>query len=134
MPADEPKPAESRQLDFLLADFGAVKGEIARHAGLQRVAIAMYLALVAVVAGSLLAGKNLSLPTVGLWVGGFLALLFCFGGLLGDVVDGVDLLGRESTASTTCRIQVRTHPHARAGVRNVSGGQCPSPAVSRACA
>lgn len=73
---DEPGPAANRQLDFLLADFGALKAEIARRSGLQRVALALYLALVAAVAASLPEGKNLSLSTAGLWVGGLIALLF----------------------------------------------------------
>jgi hypothetical protein len=76
LPDDTPSPAESRQLDFLLADLGALKTEIARRAGLQRVALALYLAWVAAVTGSLLAGKNLSVAIAGLWLGGLLALLF----------------------------------------------------------
>ncbi|MDQ3580650.1 MAG: hypothetical protein M3495_03075 [Pseudomonadota bacterium] len=45
MSADEPIPVASRQLDFLLADFGVLKAEIARRSGLQRVAVALYLGL-----------------------------------------------------------------------------------------
>ncbi|MGA2706288.1 MAG: hypothetical protein ABSH35_35095 [Isosphaeraceae bacterium] len=76
MPADEPTPAENRQLDFLLADFGALKAEMARRSGLQRVAVALYLGLVAAVAASLPESKNLSLSAAGLWIGGLVALLF----------------------------------------------------------
>ncbi len=76
MPVDEPTPAANRQLDFLLADFGALKAEIARRSGLQRVAVALYLGLVAAVAASLPEGKNLSLSAAGLWIGGLVALLF----------------------------------------------------------
>jgi hypothetical protein len=74
--ADEPSPAANRQLDLLLADFNVLKVEIVRRAGLQRVALVMYLALAAAVAVSLPAGKNLSLSAAGLWIGGFIALLF----------------------------------------------------------
>jgi hypothetical protein len=76
LPADEPTPAANRQLDFLLADFGVLKAEIARRSGLQRVAVALYLGLVAAVAASLPEGKNLSLSVAGLWIGGLAALLF----------------------------------------------------------
>lgn len=76
MPEDKPNSAPGRQLDFLLADFGALKTEISRRAGLQRVALALYIALVAAVSGSLLAGKNLPAAIAGLWLGGLLALLF----------------------------------------------------------
>jgi hypothetical protein len=72
----ELEPAANRQLDFLLADFGALKAEIARRSGLQRVALALYLALIAAIAASLPEGKNLPLSTAGLWMGGFVALLF----------------------------------------------------------
>ena len=78
MPADEPTPAANRQLDFLLADFGALKAEMARRSGLQRVAVALYLGLVAAVAASLPEGKNLSLSAAGLWIGGLVALLFWY--------------------------------------------------------
>ncbi|MBA2591084.1 MAG: hypothetical protein H0U97_02020 [Gammaproteobacteria bacterium] len=76
MSADEPIPVASRQLDFLLADFGVLKAEIARRSGLQRVAVALYLGLVAAIAASLPEGKNLSFSDAGLWMGGFIALLF----------------------------------------------------------
>jgi hypothetical protein len=66
----------NRQLDFLLADFGVLKAEIARRSGLQRVAVALYLGLVAAVAASLPEGKNLALSAAGMWIGGFIALLF----------------------------------------------------------
>ncbi|MBI3637295.1 MAG: hypothetical protein HY216_13960, partial [Candidatus Rokubacteria bacterium] len=76
MPDDKPSPVESRQLDFLLADLAALKTEIARRAGLQRLALALYLALVAAVTGSLMADKKLAVAIAGLWMGGLLALLF----------------------------------------------------------
>ena len=69
-------PAQNRQLEFLLADLGALKTEIARRAGLQRLALALYLALVAAVARSLMAGNNLAVAIAGLWMGALLALLF----------------------------------------------------------
>jgi hypothetical protein len=73
---DEPGPVGNRELDFLLADFSALKAEIARRSGLRRVALALYLALVAAVVASLPKSKNLSLSTAALWVGGLIALLF----------------------------------------------------------
>jgi hypothetical protein len=76
LPDEKPSSAETRQLDFLLADLGALETEIARRAGLQRLALALYLALVAAVSGSLLTGKNLAVAITGLWMGGLLALLF----------------------------------------------------------
>ena len=76
MSADEVTPAANRQLDFLLADFHVVKAEIARRSGLQRVAVALYLGLVAVAAASIPDGKSPCLLAVGLWTGGIVALLF----------------------------------------------------------
>lgn len=102
MPADEPTPAANRQLDFLLADFGALKAEIARRSGLQRVALALYLALVAAIAASLPEGKNLSLLTVGLWMGGLIALLFWC---------------REHLEITRLRRLIRDHIGERAGAK-----------------
>ena len=76
MPDHDPPPAANRQLDFLLADFNALKAEIARRSGLQRVALALYLALVAAVVASLPEGKSLSLSAAVLWIAGSVALLF----------------------------------------------------------
>jgi hypothetical protein len=69
-------PAANRQLDFLLADFNALKTEIARRSGLQRVALGLYLAVVAAVVASLPESKSLSVSAAGLWIAGSVALLF----------------------------------------------------------
>lgn len=76
MPDHDLPPAANRQLDFLLADFNALKAEIGRRSGLQRVALALYLAVVAAVVASLPEGKSLSLSAAGLWIAGSIALLF----------------------------------------------------------
>jgi hypothetical protein len=67
---------QQKHLEYLLADIGSVKAEIARRSNLQRVVLATYIAVIAVV-GKEAASHALSAPLlVGLWVSGALALQF----------------------------------------------------------
>jgi len=67
---------QQKYLEYLLADIGAAKVEIARRSNLQRVVLATYIAVIAVV-GKEAASHALTAPLlVGLWVSGALALQF----------------------------------------------------------
>lgn len=67
---------QKEYLKYLLADFVAIKAEIARRSNLQRIVLAMYIAVVAVV-GKEAASHSLTGPLlVGLWVTGALAFQF----------------------------------------------------------
>ncbi len=64
---------QQKHLEYLLADIGSVKAEIARRSNLQRVVLATYIAVIAVVWKE----AALSAPLlVGLWISGALALQF----------------------------------------------------------
>jgi len=68
------KESDSRRLDFLLADYGKTKDEIARRSGLQERAIALYFAVVAYAVIQVGAVEVLSVTVT--WVAGWLALAY----------------------------------------------------------
>jgi len=67
---------QKKYLEYLLADFGAIKSEIARRSNLQRIIIAAYISVMAIV-GKEAASYTLTAPLlVGLWISGTLAFQF----------------------------------------------------------
>jgi hypothetical protein len=71
----DPTPAQSEQLKFLLADFNAIKAEIARRSTLQRVALGAYVAVI----GFVFNGDSkipLHLGILAIWIAALLTLLF----------------------------------------------------------
>lgn len=67
---------QQQYVEYLRADIGSIKEEIARRSNLQRVVLATYIAVIAVV-GKGAASHELVAPLlVGLWVSGALALQF----------------------------------------------------------
>ncbi len=67
---------EQKQLDYLLADYSAVKSEIAHRSNLQRIVLAAYVALVALVGKEASGTALTSLHIVGLWLGSSVALSY----------------------------------------------------------
>lgn len=73
---NDPIENQQKHLEFLLADFNAIKAEIARRSNLQRVVLAAYIGLFAVV-GKQIASYSATAPLViGLWFGSALSLQF----------------------------------------------------------
>lgn len=67
---------QQQYLEYLRADIESIKAEIARRSNLQRVVLATYIAVIAVV-GKGVASHELAAPLlVGLWVNGALAVQF----------------------------------------------------------
>jgi hypothetical protein len=67
---------QKKYLEYLLADFGAIKAEIARRSNLQRIVLAAYIAVIAVV-GKEASSYSLTAPLLmGLWISGALAFQF----------------------------------------------------------
>lgn len=67
---------QNKYLDFLIADFNAIKLEIARRSNLQRVLLAAYIAMLAIIFNEF-TKANFSLVWIcGLWVGVTLAQIF----------------------------------------------------------
>jgi hypothetical protein len=66
------------QLKFLIADLGHVKSEIARRAGLQERALALYFVVIAFATHSLTParGEGLSLLVPSIWVAALLVMVF----------------------------------------------------------
>jgi hypothetical protein len=86
-----PTPAQSEQLKFLLADFNAIKAEIARRSTSQRIALGAYSAVVAFVfkeSGSL--PFHLAILTI--WVPAILSLLFWAPDMLPFFVDALEFV------------------------------------------
>ncbi len=67
---------EQKQLDYLLIDYGAIKSEIARRSNLQRVVLAAYIAVVALVAKEAYGATLTSLFIISLWLSAALSLNF----------------------------------------------------------
>lgn len=65
-----------RHLDFLLADFSATKAEIARRSNLQRVVLAAYATVIALVCRETIAHTFNAIFIVGLWIATSLSLNF----------------------------------------------------------
>lgn len=67
---------QKEYLKYLLADFVAIKSEIARRSNLQRIVLAAYIAVLAVV-GKEVSSYSLTAPLLlGLWISGTLAFQF----------------------------------------------------------
>jgi len=71
---DSLKDKEQKQLDYLLADYGAVKSEIARRSNLQRVVLAAYISVVALILKEATEATLTSLFIMGLWLSAALSL------------------------------------------------------------
>lgn len=67
---------QQQYLEYLRADIALTKAEIARRSNLQRVVIATYIAVIAVVGKGAASGELAAPLLVGLWVSGALAIQF----------------------------------------------------------
>ncbi|MBM4302024.1 MAG: hypothetical protein FJ121_10990 [Deltaproteobacteria bacterium] len=72
------KDREIKYLDFLLADFNALKSEIARRSNLQRVVLALYGGAFASIFYKIRNEESSSISIDILWIVAFLTLLFYF--------------------------------------------------------
>lgn len=72
----KPDDREKAHLDYLLADFEALKAEIARRANMQRLALAAYAAVYAGLFPQIASDRVASTSIAALWVVGALGLLF----------------------------------------------------------
>jgi len=67
---------DKARLEYLLADFNAVKAEISRRASLQRVTLAAYVAVYAWIVPQIASDQVTSISIGSIWVAGALSLLF----------------------------------------------------------
>lgn len=72
----QPDDCKRDRLEYLLADFKALKAEIARRSNLQRIAMVAYIAVYAWLIPQIASNQATMVSIAALWVAGVLALLF----------------------------------------------------------